>query len=192
MARFLPEVTHAAFRGKSPIFEFTNADGQARWQEYNCGQAAAATFLTLHGVVAPPAADQLMAQLERDHPPDNLAGYFGTSRRRVERMLRAFDLKPVEIDGEDELRGSLDEGNPVIVMLGVPGPRVLGVTMPSGHWMVAYGYDDEQVFLTNWGGATMTWEEFRAGWKAMVPWLINMRRKGIGVNQTLPVPADAV
>ena len=74
------------YRGLPALYEFVNADGDLT--RFNCGQAAACTLLTQAHAV-PPAADPeaacgLMAAVEQAHPPDNLFGWFGTSRRRVD------------------------------------------------------------------------------------------------------------
>src|SRR5262245_4479606 len=113
----------AEYQGLDTIFEYTNDDGACVWT--NCGQAAAATLLTFHGKLPPePArARDVMTGLEDQHPPDNFGGLFGTSRRRVVRICRAFGLPVRVIDGEEALRGNLDRRNPVVVMLGVSGGR---------------------------------------------------------------------
>ncbi len=65
-----------------------------------------------------------------------------------------------------------------MVMLDVPGRTLFNRwTLPTGHWMVAYGFDDELVYLTNWG--TMTWELFRARWNGLTPRLIGMCNRGL-------------
>jgi hypothetical protein len=165
------------YAGLPSIFEFTNWDGY--WVPYNCGQAAACTFLAYLGILAPAAAEagKIMRLIEKTHPPDNMRGYFGTSRRRVERILRRHGVRISEVDDEDALRRSLDAGKPVIVMVAVPGLRVWRWNMPMGHWMVAYGYDSEHIYLTNRG--RMTWTEFRRGWNGLVPRLVNMRQRGL-------------
>jgi hypothetical protein len=169
------------YRGLAEIFEFINDDGELCYR--NCGQAAAATLLTHEGVFQPASkpAMQLMRAIENAHPPDNLFGWFGSSRRCVTRICKAHGLELTPIDGEDDLRRELDRANPVIVMLGVPGGKFLGFDLPGGHWMVAYGYDQEYVYLTNCG--VMTWPEFRAGWDSMVPRLIQMRRRGLACRK---------
>src|SRR5436853_404510 len=155
----IPDETCAAtYRGLRSILEFTNRDGQ--WVPFNCGQAAACTLLAHHQKLT--GAAQRMRAVESAHPPDNLGGWLGTSRRRVERICRAFGLDLDEIEGEEALRWHLGEGRPVIVMLGVAGPRLLNWRLPAGHWMVAFGYDDESIYLTNHG--PMPWRQFRAGW----------------------------
>jgi hypothetical protein len=180
MAAFIsPEKKNpTAYWGLDTIFEYTNDDG--RLVDTNCGQAAAATFLTFHGKLPPltERASQIMGAIEHDHPPDNFGGRFGTSRRQVVHICRDQGLRVMEVSGEEALRGQLAKHRPVIVMLGVSAGRFWNLfDLPGGHWMVAYGFDDDSVHLTNWG--RMTWPEFRAGWNALVPRLIGMRGRGL-------------
>jgi len=172
------EPVAARYYGLKSIFEFTNGDGS--FVRTNCGQAAAATYLTFRGRFFP-ALDEparIMAAIESADPPDNFGGAFGTSRRRVVRICRRHGLLLREIAGEPALREELAAGRPVIVMLGVCGGRLFNrIDLPGGHWMVAYGFDDDHVYLTNHG--QMTWDEFRRGWAAFVPRLIGMRGKGL-------------
>lgn len=174
----LPEQrTQPLFHGVASIFEYTNHDGQRC--RTNCGQAAAATLLTYYRRL-PADADRactIMADLERAHPPDNLGGLLGTSRRCVQRICRSFDLPLAAVEGADHLRRQINLQNPVIVMLGVPGGRFWKVELPAGHWMVAYAYDPDYVYLTNWG--RMTWPDFERGWGKFVPRLIGMRHRGL-------------
>jgi len=90
----------ADYLGTATLFEYTNSDGSH--VRTNCGQAAAATFLTFQGRLAPGAerAHQVMAEIERHYPPDNLGGVFGTSRRRVIRICKAFGQEVWPIQGE--------------------------------------------------------------------------------------------
>ena len=48
---------------------------------------------------------------------------------------------------------------------------------PGGHWTVAYGFDGEHIYLTNYG--RMTWDDFRRAWMSFVPRLIDMHGKGL-------------
>src|SRR6266849_555593 len=107
------------YHGLNEIFEFVNADG--RFTKFNCGQAAACTFLTHHGKLKP--ITETMPEVEHYYPPANLGGWLGTSRRRVEQVCRGVGVPTEEIAGEAELRLTLEQSRPVIVMLGVPGPK---------------------------------------------------------------------
>jgi hypothetical protein len=200
-----PDARSDAYRGLSQIFEFTNSDGEL--QATNCGQAAVATLFTHHlfapqedlvvkenlvakdvaaaeGATADVAARDstqglggIMSYLEKRHPPDNFFGLMGTSRIQVKRACRAQGVKVREIRGEGWLRRCLTEERPVIVMLQVSAGQFWGWDLPGGHWMVAYGFDEEHIYLTNWG--KMTWAEFRSGWNGLVPRLIGMRNRGL-------------
>lgn len=165
------------YRGLEAIFEFVNWDG--RHTRFNCGQAAACTFLTHHGKLE--ASADVMPSIEREFPPDNLGGWLGTSRRRVEQICRGFDLATEAIQGEAELRLSLADQRPAIVMLSTPGPKILRWRLPAGHWMVAYGFDDRHIYLSNWG--RMEWDLFRERWQGFVPKLIQMDNRGLAATQ---------
>ena len=163
------------YRGLEWIFEYTNADGAL--STWNCGQAAAATFLTHHGAMDSVQAASNMAWLEAHLPPDQLAGWFGTGRRRLERIMRSFNLDLIEVEGVEGIRRELDANNPVILMLGMSHGNFLGVNLPGGHWMVAYGYDARTVHLTN--GWPMTWHEIEAGWRSIAGVWIRMNGRGL-------------
>src|SRR5262249_9574236 len=102
------------------------------------------------------------------------------SRRRVTQICHAHGLDVTPIRGEQALRAHLARRNPVVVMLGVSGGRFMRFELPGGHWMVAYGFDTDHVYLTNWG--RMTWDRFRTGWSALVPRLISMRHQGLAAR----------
>jgi hypothetical protein len=166
------------YHGLAGLFEYTNWDGNRT--RVNCAQAAAATFLTCFGKLPAVAADatQIMRWLEKRYPPDQLGGVFGTGKSQVVRICSRHGLQLTEIAGEDNLRAQLDKARPAVVMLGVSAGRLFKrFDLPGGHWMVAYGYDTDYVYLSNWG--RMTWSEFRRGWSGLVPRLIRMRRKAL-------------
>jgi hypothetical protein len=51
--------------------------------------------------------------------------------------------------------------------------------------MVAYGYDANNIYLTNWSGPSMTWEEFRRCWGSVVSRMLSMRNMGISTVSQL-------
>lgn len=173
------------YQGLPHLFGYDNHDG--RKCGTNCGLAASATMLTFLGKMAlektnHPFPNPNMSALESSFPPNILGGLAGTSRGRVERIMDAYGSETVEVLGEKELRRSIQSGQPVAVMLKVPGNTVWGMTMPAGHWMVAYGCDEKKIYLTNWDIDGMTWEEFRQGWSHLIPWCINMDRRGLAAR----------
>ncbi|QVL32170.1 C39 family peptidase [Telmatocola sphagniphila] len=167
----------STYRGLDRIFEYTNWDGKLT--PTNCGLAASATYLTHLGKFPPlpEEAAQIMNALEADHPPNIFFGKFGTSRGRVERMCAAYGTQLDFFEEEETLRNYLDQNKPVMVMCQMPGKQILGLHFPSGHWMVAYGYDSNNIFLSNYG--SMTWPEFREVWDGFIPGLIRMRNIGL-------------
>ena len=169
--------------GLKRIFEYVNADG--RLTKWNCGQAAATTLLTHHGhlPLCEETACATMRGLESAFPPDIVAGWFGSSRRRVTRICKAHGLCLKVVRGEEPLRVELEAGNPVVVMLGVSAGRIWKWDVPGGHWMVAYGFDDDAVYLTNWG-EPMPWSEFRERWRSAVSRFIQMNERGLAAIST--------
>ncbi|MEZ6140732.1 MAG: hypothetical protein R3B84_09195 [Zavarzinella sp.] len=180
MAQWILSPTHQC-SGISRIFEFCNDDGLPAMRPYTCGHAAASTFLTYHGVVKPEeqSALQIMSAIQMHFPADTMGGYFGVSRRRMEKICRNAGLKLTVVKGISELKASLDRCEPVIVVTWVPGPVILGKMLPQGHWMVAYAYDESHIYLTNKFGGCMTWELFSKSWDHWLPGLIQMRNTGI-------------
>jgi hypothetical protein len=169
------------YRGLDAIFEYVNEDGALGRR--NCGQAAAATLLTARGVW-PAGTMAVMERLERRFPPDNLGGRWGTSRRCLEHLARAYGVPLREIVGEEALCQELDRRNPVLLMLGVSPRTFCRVPLPGGHWTVAYGYDREHVYLTNWHGGKIAWPEFRRRWRSWLALLIRMRLRGLAAART--------
>jgi hypothetical protein len=178
MASITPRIAKSIqFAGLEQIFEYCNWDGElTRW---NCGQAAAATLLNhLDKPATLKDADDAVRAIERRFPPDQFGGWLGTGRRRVKEILREHGAQVNEIRGERRLRAEIERGNPVIVMLGVSGGTFWKWELPGGHWMVAYAFDDENVYLTNWT-TPMPWGEFRVRWRSIVSSWIQMAERGL-------------
>jgi hypothetical protein len=181
----------ATYEGLDSIFEFLNGDGKPNFQKFNCGQAAACTLLTHLRFYQPDeaTAPQVLGRIESEHPPDNVAGWAGSSRRRVERICLAHGLDVMEVDGEDALKDMLDRRMPVIVMLQTQGASIWKFTIPGGHWVVAFAYDSTGVYVTNNSVSPIPWDLFREKWNGIMTRMNNMQGVGIAaVPQIADVP----
>lgn len=174
----------SSYRGLEGIMEYTNEDG--RLPNYNCGQAAVATILA--HLRSDLELDQVMPWLEREHPPGNLFGFLGTSRRGVELPFRRLGYRPRIVRGLLGFLRLLEYRQPVILTCQTEFARYWKITIPGGHWMVAFGYDAEYVYLTNCWGNRMTWADFIKGWNGIVPALASLRLACVSV----PAPAAPV
>jgi hypothetical protein len=163
-------------QGLTSMFQYVNGDGTL--QETNCGQAAAATILTHYGIFEKKTErpNPNMTLLEDRYPPDVLFGVCGTSKTRMRQMLNENRLSLLHIKGETQLKNCIRNYSPVVVMLGI-SQVICGMTVPGGHWMVAYAYDNEYVYLTNYG--QMSWGDFKRDWDSVVSLAIDMQNKGI-------------
>jgi hypothetical protein len=154
------------------IFEFYNLNSN------DCGHAAAATLLCFHNYIGEDLS--LLAGLEKAFPADELFGLLGCSPDRVKEILSAYSFKDTQIiDTEERFRTHIGLSYPLIVLLTVH-TAFWGMSVPCGHWTVAYKYDDDYVYLSNYG--KMSWEEFRLAWNSFVPRAVGMNGKAIGLS----------
>jgi hypothetical protein len=142
------------------IFEYTN-DG-ARNRATACGQAAIATLLTAWGVKSADTGNTLIREIESRYPQDVAFGNLGTSWQRMEQALKGYGLKTFWTKGLGELMNYVKAGYPAAVMLDVGRIKVPGFEGWGGHWVVAYALDNNNIYLTNWGGdgTTCSWKDF--------------------------------
>lgn len=170
---------NSGFRGLPRIIEFTNHDG--KHVRSNCGQAASTTVLNFFGhpfaAADVESARPLMEPIESKFPPNIFFGWFGTSGGRVRSILNHFQYDYETIRTTAQLKQRLDQGLPVLLMLQVTGGKFWKWEIPGGHWVVAWGYDADNIYLTNWG--SMNWDEFHKSWNGIIPKLIRMNQRGI-------------
>lgn len=147
-------------QGKNPF----GGTSDETWR--SCGQAAAATVRRLwKAASANDFSDAPVRNLYNRFPADGYLGIAGTSWQRMRSMLQDGGLSVQFIKGENDLKNSVANGKPVIVMLDV-GKFPEWNYQWGGHWVVVYGYTNSRVYLSNWkGGNSTTWENFRTGWK---------------------------
>lgn len=150
MQTITPVDVFGNYKGLASIVEYTNDDGGN--VETCCAQAAAATMIGFIDQDQPPPID-MVHFLEEQFPPNVMFGRWGTSPAQVVRMLDAHGLKATGVLGIDGLMSSLSAGRPVLMLLGVP-TEFLHLSFREPHWVVAWGMDDKDFYLTNYGKMT--------------------------------------
>lgn len=158
--------------GGRSVFQFTNWDFPVTGT--TCGQAAAATAMWNVGLKQTwnNNASDFARQLYNYAPPKitiggvvNLGSSLGTDWRQ---MSYAFDgykkygIKYGWFKGRDLLNKYIDMGLPCIIMMdmGVFGANLWG----RGHWVVAYGRDNNGYYVTNNSSNYLSWNDLNRAW----------------------------
>lgn len=149
------------------MFEFINDNN------YDCGQAAACTFLAHYKIL--PANQILLKTVEKEFPPDVLFGWLGTSPSQVHEICKRWGDKQIEeVHGEMEVMAHL----PAIVLI---QDGELG-----GHWTVVTEKKDfdgvNYVYLTNYQEGWVEYTEFLQLWGGTIPRLAGFQYKGFVHN----------
>lgn len=169
------------YKGLSSIVEYTNDDGDLT--KTNCGQAAAAVLINHYSNELQSESmkrSELVRDLEKEYPPNIMFGAWGTSPTQLVKMLGSHNLKVGKIQGYVEFKELLKDKLPVVVLVGVPYKEFLHLQIREPHWMVAYGFDKDNLYLTNWG--KMLWKDFYLGWEDPLIRLVGMAGTGFFIG----------
>lgn len=136
-----------------------------------CGQAAVACVLNFHCKL-PPGLD--VDDIYSKYPPNVMWGAFGSSPNLIEQMCKGYGLNTYrycnnEQQGPTQLKNDIAARKPTIVMLDL---GKLGQSWNTYHWAVAYGYDQQSIYLANMGrvGYKEDWGSFMEAWHC---WVLN-------------------
>lgn len=162
--------TSAGFTGQPSIFQYTNTGMPTT--NNSCGQAAIATILTYYRVKPQDTGYTVVREIYSRFGPDIAGGIMGTSWQRMGSALRGYGVPANWYGGEAGLKNAISLNKPCLVMLDVGAMPEEGWKSWGGHWVVAYGYDNDNVYLTNWNpgpsgysdGGKCSWAAFRKGW----------------------------
>lgn len=166
---------NASYKGiNKPFIEFVNEDGKL--SKWNCGQAAAASLIKY--LKPENETEMLMALLELHFRPNNPFG-MGTSPRQIRRMLKAYEIETIIVRGKEEMQANI----PCILTYQFELTKFLGISIPTAHWMMVYGYDDDYIYLTNWWDNRMSWSDFLSGWNGWALDLQDIRNSAIAVKR---------
>jgi len=141
------------------MFEFVNDN------DYDCGQAAACTFLAHYDLI--PSNQILMKTVEKEFPPDILFGWLGTSPEQVHEICKRWGDKQIE-----EMHGEME------IMAHLPAIVLIQDGELGGHWTVIREKENDYVYLTNYKGGWVLYSEFLKLWGGAIPRLAGFQYKG--------------
>ncbi len=180
----------AGYQGRCDVYQFVNADFPSK---NSCGQAAMATAMWNLGLTMNNDAAALARSVYYRAPPKiTLANIFplsnnlGTDWHQVNYGMDAFKnqgIKYTWVEGEAEIKKYLAMNLPVLIMLDAGTLPQFDYKWWFGHWVTAFGYDRDYIYVSNFQDNRMTWKQlgdaFRDGTlakghgtsgKAMVVW----------------------
>jgi hypothetical protein len=164
----------AGYQGKCSIYQFTNIDFPI--SKTSCGQAAACTALWAVGMGPRWNNDKVefMRSYWRHAPPKitiagvkDLGGNLGTDWRQINYGLDGYKSYGVQYSwqsGRANLEKYLRMGWPCIIMLDCGTLAQYNYAWMTGHWVVAYGYDANGFYVTNFPNNYITWTELNKAW----------------------------
>jgi hypothetical protein len=164
------------------IFQYTNTPTH---QRDSCAQAAVATLLTRFNLVpAGLSGDAVTERVYATYPPDVQGDNGGTTSNRLVQAIQGGGMKCWAGGGGtvgDEaitkaLKTWVAGGYPCILLLDMTQVTNVPGSQYWGHWAVAFAFDANHVYLTNWDYTTFRndWTSFYRAWK--LPSVYNNRR----------------
>lgn len=176
MPTLLTPPTTKNYKGiTKPFVEYTNEDGKL--SKWNCGQAAAATLIKYVDPLI--ETNVLMPYLESHYEPNNIFG-LGTSPRQIRKALNHYNIETIIVRGKEAMQANI----PCILTYQFELTKFLGISIPTAHWMMVYGYDDEYIYLTNWWDNRMSWSDFLSGWNGWALDLQDIRNSAIAIKRS--------
>ncbi|MCW3092251.1 MAG: hypothetical protein JWP81_3320 [Ferruginibacter sp.] len=167
--------SYNGYKGNCTIYQYTNNDFPAN----NNSSAQAAMASALYAVGSKekfPDQKQLAANVWEAAPPkitlknmQQLSGTLGTDWKEVNQGLdklgKQYGIQYAWIEGIPEIKKYLSMQLPVMVMLDAGALPELNNKWWVGHWVTAFAYDNNYVYVTNFPNNRMTWSEFDAAFK---------------------------
>lgn len=171
-----PNCFKNGYYGTCAIYQFVNTDFPV--SKTTCGQSALATALWAVGIGS--KFNNSHAALVKsiwDYAPPKVtlagmvevgAGGYGTDWRQINygvagyRKMHNFGYQWVK--GFDAVKAHLKQGHPVVIMLDTGTLKQYQFAWGTGHWVVAYGYDTNYIYVTNFPNNRMTWNELKIAW----------------------------
>lgn len=162
------------FHGRCSIFQFTNSDFPTKGN--SCAQAAMSTALWTVGVTYNNDQKALAKNVFSVAPPKitlgnmiQVQGSLGTDWRQFNSGMdgfgKTFGTKYAWIDGEAQIKKYLAMNYPVVIMLDTGTLKQFDYKWWTGHWVTAFAYDRDYIYVSNFPGGRMTWAELDAAFR---------------------------
>jgi len=167
--------TNNGYKGKCTIYQYTNKDFPAN--NNSSAQAAIASALYAIGLNEKfPDQKELASEVWKVAPPKitlknmkAVSNTLGTDWKQVnhglDKLGKQYGVQYAWIEGIPEIKKYLDMQLPVMVMLDGGSLPELDNKWWVGHWVTAFAYNKNYVFVTNFPENRMTWSEFEAAFK---------------------------
>lgn len=163
----------SGYNGLCSIAEFTNNDFPVR--KTTCGQAAAVTALWHVGLSSAYGAPKKLVKSFYDYAPPKVtvagllpfANSFGSDWRQINYGLDGYANQGIRyswLKGIPALKAELKKKWPCLIMLDTGTLPQFNYGWVTGHWVVAYGYDANYLYVTNFPDNRMTWAELTKAW----------------------------
>lgn len=145
------------YRGKCSIYQFTNYDFPNT--KNSCGQAAIATAMWSVGLDKKYASDAEFAKSIWSFAPPkitlgnliHLQDTLGTDWRQINAAMDGYGklhgVKYTWVTGEAEIKKYLAMNLPVVIMLDTGTLKQFDYKWFTGHWVTAFGYDKDFVYV---------------------------------------------
>jgi hypothetical protein len=163
----------AGYHGRCDIYQFTNDDFPSRGN--TCAQAAMATAMWTAGLQPNGDSKAFARNVFSVAPPKiTLANLFpikdslGTDWHQVEYGLGHYSgqgIKYTWVDGEAQIKKYLDMNWPVMLMLDTGTLPQYNYQWWTGHWVTAFGYDKNYIYVSNFPQNRMTWAQLNAAFR---------------------------
>lgn len=165
----------AGYKGKCNIYQYTNSDFPAN--NNSSAQAALATALYAVGLKEKfPDTKQLATTVWKVAPPkitlknmQQVKSTLGTDWKQVNQGLdklgKQYGVQYAWIEGVPEIKKYLTMQLPVMVMLDAGSLPQMENKWWVGHWVTAFAYDKDYIYVTNFPDNRMTWSQFDASFK---------------------------
>ena len=163
----------AGYHGQCDLFQFTNYDFPSSGN--TCAQAAMATAIWTVGLTYNNSDKALAKALYAYAPPKitlgniiELKGTLGTDWHQVNYGLDGFakqGIKYTWVTGVPEIKKYLNMNLPVMLMLDTGTLPQYNYKWWTGHWVTAFGYDQNYIYVSNFPNNRMTWKQLDDSFK---------------------------